>query len=132
MPIPENQTGQIVTVNLSGSAPAGALTCFVSHLIKRPFITRTWAVSFNLNQQRLVKHYLYVSPDDFPVAALPDSGFDVLSEHSPTSYLVGDDQSKIIHYEATMENGNGYLKVYAQNDDAFNHDVDVQITIDIF
>jgi len=132
MPISPGDIGQIVTINLSGSAPAGALTCFISEHIKRPFRTLSFLLSFNLNQQRLVKHYLYISPDNCPVAALPDSGFDVLSEHSPTSYLVGDDQSKTIYYEATMENGNGYLKVYAQNDDLFAHDIDVQVTIEIF
>jgi len=80
-----------------------------------------------INEMRLS---FFVSMDDFEPAAGKPNGQNVLDELGQVDYIVGDNDAKEMQHTLIVNESGYYIKVYADNQDYYDHDVDVQITID--
>jgi hypothetical protein len=122
-------TGRILTLPFLGNVSAGGEKSISSRMLSFPFTTRTIRVGFALNCNRTLRVKVFLSPDsDCPSSGEPN-GFSVFSENSETDYLVGDDEWKICPHECLYRESGGYVKVYGYNTDAFDHTLDVLVTI---
>jgi len=131
MIIQATQGGDIVTVNFVAQIAASTAQTFISRLIKRNFFLLGVRMSFNLGQDRKVHHYISVSEDDSLPGSLPISGFNPLSEFSEYDYLTGNDDFKEVYCYAPSRRRDSYIKLFVDNQDVFEHDVDVQVFLEI-
>jgi hypothetical protein len=51
-------------------------------------------------------------------------------EYGQVDFVVGDDDAKELSNEVSISESGSYLKVYAVNNDAYDHAIDVQMTIE--
>lgn len=119
------------TASFSGVCTANSDLTLVSDRISSPFTIAHIAAHFALNTNRLLQLSFFVSPDPDAPTSGPPGGFDVLGEYGQVSYITGDDDVKRFDNSARSQTSPSWLKVYAHNTDAFDHSVDVQITIQI-
>lgn len=129
--LPVNPLGQIVTVNFLSTLAALTKETLVSQRISRPFSLHLILANFALNQNRTVKLYFFMSPDDSAPTTLPLTGSNILGELSHTIYVVGDDQIKALYQNFGSESGGQYLKVFADNTDSDPHTIDVQMFVEL-
>lgn len=119
------------TISLVGSVSAGSTKVLASRPLPGNIRIKRITASFALNQARLVQISPFLSFD----AEKPSSGFpggtNLLQFVSSQHYLVGDDDTKVIELDYLVTDTPTWLKVYANNTDGFDHDVDVQIIIAI-
>lgn len=129
--MPNNQS-RLVTASFHGTVAANSNLTLVSNRIDLPFTTRKIRAAFVAGANRLLRLSFFVSPDPDAPTTEPPGGSNVLAQLGPQRYIVGNDCIVDFHHElGSLESGK-YLKVYAENLDAFAHTIDVQITIEIF
>lgn len=121
---------RVKTVAFYGTVSAGLTKVLVSPRISRSFILKKIRAKFAPGQNNLVKLRFYSSADaDSPTTGAP-GGFSLLMEYGQVDYVVGDDDAKELINEIEVLESGSYLKVYAVNSDAYDHNVDVQMTIE--
>lgn len=118
------------TIIFHGTCPASSNLTLCSNRISRPFKLLSINASFALNTNRLLKLYFYASFDPSTPSDSHPLGTNVLSEHSPTPYLVGDDDRKVLSHSWLVPESGSYLKVFAVNSDTFPHAIDAQCEIE--
>ena len=122
---------RLKTISFSGTCTASSDLTLVSERISSPFSVVGISAHFALNTNRLLQLSFFISPDpDAPASGAP-GGFDILGEYGQVSYITGDDDVKRLSNSALSQTSPSWLKVYAHNDDSYDHAVDVQITIEI-
>ncbi|MCK9599471.1 MAG: hypothetical protein M0R06_10550 [Sphaerochaeta sp.] len=119
------------TVTFFGSCAANSSLVLSSSRISSPFTVRTIKASFALNTNRLLQLKFFISPDPSCPTTGEPTGFNILEEYGQVSYIVGDDEQKVLDHNAESQTFPKWLKVYAVNSDGFEHTVDVQITIEL-
>ena len=124
--------GQKQTVNFYGTVAPFSAQVLVSPIFARPFHIYLVRPHFALNQNRTLQLSFYAALDNSESSALPLSGTNLLQQSSLTTYAVGDDESKDIFLDFWQFEGNGFIKVYANNTDGHLHTIDCQIFIEIF
>lgn len=124
-------TPQKACVNFVGTVSANSTTTLISQEYRRPFKLFLIRAHFALNTNRKLRLYFYVSPDDSQPTALPLTGSNILQEGSHTTYIVGDDEQKEIWQDFYAHEGGQFVKVYADNQDNFDHTIDVQAFIEL-
>ena len=72
----------------------------------------------------------FISPDNDTPSTGPPNGYSMLREHGQVDYIVGDGDQKDMHHEVEVQSSGTYIKVYAVNDDFYDHLVDVQMTLE--
>ena len=78
-----------------------------------------------------MKLYFYISYDtETPTDKAPE-GVNLLSQFSKTPYLVGDAEDKTLPVEIEEFEKGAYIKIYAVNEDTYEHTIDAQITIEL-
>lgn len=118
------------TVSFSGYCPARGKITLVTPRIAHPFIIDKIHCRFPLGCLDLMKLRFYVSYDADAPSTVPPNGYSMLKDYGQVDYIIGDgDEKDMVHSLEVPESG-AYLKVYAVNDDYFQHLVDVQITIE--
>ncbi len=118
---------QIVTVNFLDTVNPYSAKTLVSQRISRPFRLLLIRPHFALGANRLLRLYFYLSIDDSTPSSLPLSGSNVIQETSQEVYVVGDNESKELYQNFVADYAGSYLKVFADNKDAFKHTIDVQM-----
>ena len=116
-------------VQFNGTCPANENKTLVSQPILFPFMVTEALVSFAQGCERKLKLELFVSPDDNEPTDAPPNGINLLTYYSQSDYITGDDEQKIINLSSPIHERNQRLKVYATNDDGFDHAIDVLFTI---
>lgn len=103
-----------------------------SKRIKFRFRTKRFIFTFPLGCQNLLELSIYQSLDnDCPSSGKPN-GISVLSENSNVDYVVGEGSQKILNHEVEVPEAGSYIKIYADNDDFYDHAIDVQVEIEPF
>ena len=117
------------TVSFYQSCPANSELTLVSKNISRPFMVTRIRARFTLGTNNLMQLKFFISPDaDAPATGEP-LGSNLLEEYGHVDYIIGNNDTKDLLHDARCPDGNYRLKVYANNSDSYEHDVDVQITI---
>ncbi len=119
------------TVSFYGVCAATATLTLVSRRINQAYTVKEIKCSFAPGADNMMTIRFFTAIDDQAPAAGPPSGTSMLQEHGQVDYVTGDDHIKNMKHEIEIKERGTYLKVYAANADAFEHSVDVQITIDI-
>lgn len=117
------------TVSFHGSCAARSSKVLVSKAITTAYIISEIHATFALgcvNKLRL--EFLIAHDDEAPSTGKP-SGVSVLADYGQVAYVIGDNSKKIMGHNVESDSGGTYLKVYAVNDDFYDHDIDVQIMI---
>jgi len=119
------------TVAFYGTVSANSEVTLVSPRIATPFCVRRILVCFAPGCENLVAlRFFYSLGSDAPSSGAP-SGVNILSDYGQVDYIVGDDVLKELFHDVEVSEGGAYLKVYADNDDAYPHTVDVQVFIEL-
>lgn len=126
-----NQEGRLATISFFGSVANAANKTLVSKKIGAPFIVRMIRASFapGVNRTMTLKYFIS-SDDETPTTAEPN-GVNILAQTGQAVYITGDDEFKEFAQETESQESNKYIKVYAENADAFSHTIDTQVTIEI-
>ena len=119
------------TIVFNGTCSANDVLTLVSNRISSPFTIEDLSFHFALNTNRTLELKPFISSDDNAPSSGEPSGFNFLHEYGQSSKVVGDDEPKFFRHNYTVREAGSYLKIYANNTDAFDHTVDVHITIRI-
>lgn len=122
----------IKTIVFVGICSANSVKTLVSDRIATPFKIVDLSFHFALNTNRTLQLKPFVAPDDFAPSSGEPSGYNILLEYGQSRYIVGDDQTKFFRHNFSVEESGAYVKIYANNTDAFDHTIDVHMTIEIF
>lgn len=118
------------TVSFFGICALSASKVLVSKHIGHPYRVTHISARFAQGCNNLLKLRFYTSIDnDAPVDAEP-SGVSMLRDYGQADYVVGNDDTKELDHELEVAESGSFLKVYAENNDTFEHSVDVQMTIE--
>ena len=128
--MPKEET-RLQTIAFFGAVTANTNKTLVSHRIDVPFKIKEIACSFAPGVNKLMNLEFYISPDDSEPTAKPLTGLNILASLGHVGYLTGDDERKEMKVETIPSNAGQYLKVYANNNDAYDHTIDAQVTIEL-
>jgi len=118
------------TVSFFGTVTAGQNKTLVSQHIQVPFKTKSIRASFAPGVDRLMTLKYYISNDPSAPTLVPPEGTSILGQIGQVPYITGDDEFKVLEHETMSAVGSGYIKVYAENADVFDHTIDTQVTIE--
>lgn len=126
------QLGRRFTIPFRGTVTANSSLVLVSQQIDAPFRTLHFSLRFELNTNRTVEAHFIVANDanaDAAIVALQNDLFAQLAQHSG---FVGDDQDIDLDHNVDIPTSNSFLKILIDNNDGFPHEIDAQITIELF
>ena len=126
-----NNQSRLVTCSFHGTVAANSKKTLVANKIDLPFSTKRIRAAFAPGTNRLLRLYFFLSPDDSAPTTVQPTGDNVLSQLGPQRYIVGDGNIVDFEHEMAQKTAGIYLKVYADNQDAYEHTIDVQITVEI-
>jgi len=117
------------TLLFNGTVAANSKKTLVSQRLIFPFATREFRVHFALNTNKSLHVAFFISPDDSAPAAKPLTGHSVFSTLGQVDYVVGDDETVIIPYHIFIPQAGMFVKVFADNQDSYEHSIDAQVFI---
>lgn len=117
------------TLVFHGTVAANSNKTLVSQRLSFPFATRELRAHFALNTNKQLKLEFWVSPDSSAPTAKPLTGHSFLSTLGEVAYIVGDDETVSVPYHVLIPDVGMYLKVFAVNEDSYEHTVDAMIFI---
>lgn len=103
----------------------------VSKRITERFTVKRIRASFALNTNRTLKLRFFISYDRTAPTTKQPSGTNILTQLGQVDYIVGDGDVKDFPIEIKEFRRGAYIKVYAENEDAYPHTIDVLITIEM-
>ena len=118
------------TVSFNGVCPARSSLVLSTPRITHPYGITRIHVRFPVGCINELKLRFYTSPDDDVPSTGPPNGASMLREYGQVDFIVGDGDSKNMEHDLDVDESNTWLKVYAVNDDYYDHEVDVQMTIE--
>lgn len=118
------------TISFFGTVNASSNKTLVSQRISQKFKTKIIRASFAPGVERLMTLKYFISFDDSEPTTEEPQGTNLLKQIGQVPYITGDDEFKELPHETVTDTRNAYLKVYAENSDAFEHTIDTQITIE--
>lgn len=118
------------TVSFFGACQARSEKVLVTPRITYPYVVRKIHCRFALGCENKLKLRFYVSRDKDAPSSGPPNGYSMLREHGQVDFIVGDNDEKNLEHEVEVVEQGTWLKVYAENSDYFDHQVDVQMTIE--
>lgn len=119
----------IDTLVFHGTVAANSKKMFVSQRLDFPFATLEMRNHFALNVNKQLRLEFVVSPDKSAPTSKPFTGHSILSTLGEIPYIVGDDQLVSVPYHVLFLDIGMYLKVFADNQDSYEHTVDAMILI---
>ena len=120
---------RLITASFHDTVLANSNKTLVSNKIDLPFSTTRIRAAFAPGCDRLLRLSFYISPDKSAPTTEPPNGSNIFTQVGPTLHIVGDDNIVDFEHEIQVRTAGYYLKVYAENLDAFEHTIDAQITI---
>lgn len=127
----EKHEERTITLSFFGTVNAASIVTLVSKRINVPFKTSMIRAAFALNTNRTLQLSFWISPDDDAPTTGNPTGISILAERGQVDYLVGDDEVKYFKTEIIQNTGGWYIKIRANNTDAFAHTIDSQITLEL-
>jgi len=121
----------IQTLHFFDTVDANSNKTVVSTHLRVPYWIKYHRVRFPEGTERKLKIYLYYSWDPETPTTQPPEGHNFLSDYAATPYIVGDGETVEGPDESLVREMGSWLKVYAVNEDSFEHTIDVDITIDM-
>lgn len=119
------------TVSFFGTVSAASELTLACPRIGTPYTVKSITATFPLGCINLVQLSFFAAiDDDEPTTGRP-SGTSLLQDYGQVDYIVGDDTKKELQHEVDVIDRVTFLKVHALNEDFSDHNVDVQMTIDI-
>lgn len=122
--------GLNVTVPFHGTVDPNSEKTLVSQKLDFTYKTKLFRVSFPLNVNRTVRIRFFISSDKEVGTAVERLGDNPLLPYGAVSYVVGDDEIKDLPHEMKVLTAPTWLKVFAENLDAWPHTVDAEIFIE--
>jgi len=122
---------RLVTMSFFGSVSASSKNTLVSEYINVPFRTRVVRASFAPGVNRLMKLYFFISQDKEAPTTEEPKGTNLFAQLGQVRYITGDDEFKEFPHQVPYHEAGSYLKIYAVNDDTYDHTIDCQITIEL-
>lgn len=118
------------TVSFSGVCIARSEKVLVTPRITYPYLVKKIHCRFPVGTINLLLLRFYVSRDgDAPSSGAPN-GYSMLRELGQVDYIRGEGDEKNMLHEVEVTEQGTYLKVYAVNNDYYDHDIDVQMEIE--
>ena len=125
------ESSNTYTIPFKGTCLANSTKVLVSKRITFPFRVEKITASFALNCNHTLQISPIVSPDQEAPATEKPTGSNLLAPYGQVNYLSGDDEQEV-HINQTIVTQTGmYLKIYANNIDAFDHTIDAQISLTV-
>lgn len=119
------------SLSFFGTVLAGGELTLACPRIGTRYRVKSITATFPLGCINLVQLSFFVSIDnDKPSTGRP-SGTSLLQDYGQVDYLVGDDTKKRLEHEVDVMERVTYLKVHALNGDFNDHNIDVQMTIEL-
>jgi len=118
------------TVAFYGTVSARSEQTLVCQRIATPFNLKRILVRFAPGCENLVFLRFFISLDAHAPSSGTPSGINILDEYGQVNYITGDDVLKDLEHEVECAEGGAYLKVYAKNDDYYDHSIDVQMFLE--
>lgn len=119
------------TISFFGTVNANGEKTLVSQRINTPFNTKKVAISFPDGHNRLVQIKVFISQDQNAPTSGEPQGLNILQMLGSVPFVVGDNERKDFEVEKPYSQRGGYIKMYAKNNDGFQHTMDAQITIEL-
>jgi len=123
---------QNITIPFKGTCLANSEKVLVSKRLNFRFIVRKITVNFALNTNHLLQIIPLLSSDPTAPATGKPQGTSLFSPYGQVDYLSGDDEHEEQIHELQVPQIGSYLKIYANNIDAFDHTIDAQIQIQVY
>ena len=118
------------TASFVGTCPARSTKVLVTPRINHPYTLKKIVTTFPIGAINLMKLRFFMAIDDQAPATGAPTGTSILADYGQVDYVVGDGTKKELDHELEVRAAGSFLKVYAQNDDYYPHDIDVQMTIE--
>ena len=118
------------TASFNGMCLSRSSKVLVTKRISHPFRVVAIHCRFPRGCENKLKLRFYVSDDDDAPTTGAPNGVSLLMEYGQIDYIIGDGDSKDMRHEVDVPHANSWLKVYAENDDYYAHEIDVQITLE--
>lgn len=118
------------TVSFNGVCSARSTVVLTTPRITHPYKIVRIHCRFPVGCINELRLRFYTSPDDDVPSSGPPNGVSMLREYGHVDYVVGDGDSKSMDHDLDVAESNSWLKVYAVNDDYYDHAVDVQMTLE--
>jgi len=119
------------TLQFHGTCSAYGELTIVSDKVNTPFVIRKYHIGFAPGCDRLLQIKVFISPDPTAPSVGEPTGTNVFAQFVANPYIIGDDSVVEIEDNTYVKQRGVWLKVYAKNEDSYDHTVDVRITIDI-
>lgn len=127
-----NNQSRLITASFQGTVAANSKKTLRSNRIDLPFGTKRIRAAFALGCNRLLRLSFYISPDQSTPTTEPPTGINIFAQLGASQYITGEDNIIDFQHEIGIKTAGYYLKVYADNQDTYEHTIDAQITIEIF
>jgi hypothetical protein len=82
-----------------------------------------------VNRTMTSKYFISFDPEA-PTTEQPN-GTNVLAQTGQAEYITGDDEIKEFAQETEQPFSNGWIKIYSENSDTFDHTIDAQVTLEL-
>lgn len=127
--LPNTQPRDTITIPFYVEIPQSSNKTVKSQSLNFFYTTRTVAITFALNTNRLVRVYPIISLDDqIPKSGMP-SGQQLFAPYGQVKYLVGDDQTVRVKHETTTFQKPSWITLYIDNLDTYDHTIHAHVTI---
>lgn len=117
-------------ISFAGTCDARGELTLVSDRIAYPYFVRQLEVDFAEGCQNLMLVKFFTSADDHAPSSGEPSDVSLLQELSPNDYVRGNARQITMAHTTRVDVGGTYLKVYANNTDYFDHDVNARVEIE--
>lgn len=118
------------TVSFYGNCAARSVLTLVSKPITHPYRTVGIRAKFAEGCENLMRLEFMIAADAEAPGTGKPSGSSLLADYGQVEYVAGNDEVVMMSHEVEVPEGNSYVKVYADNEDYYAHDVVVQIAIE--
>lgn len=118
-------------ISFYGNSPARSGVTLVSPRIQSGYRVKKVVANFALGCQNLLKLHCFSSPDNWAPADEVPTGLNYFSDYGQVDYVVGDNIQLRLDHEVEIPERGSYIKIYGENNDYYDHAVNVQVTIEL-
>jgi len=122
--------GERQTIAFNETLPEYQNILLVSKRIPYPYKLVKIRAHFPLGTDRKLQLQYYLSPDKSEDVTHGKTGINVLHALGYSEYITGDNNTVEIECSIEVPEAGTYVKVYATNEDVYEHTVDVQAIIE--
>ena len=117
------------TLPFYSTVEANSEKTLVSKKLSFPYITAEYRVHFALNTNRTLQVKFFHAQDDNAPSSGEPKDHNVFGTLGQIGYVVGDDETVKISDEVEIDHRDSYIKLYANNTDAFEHTIHAEVEV---